>query len=205
MRVLGWNIHWRGRRCEPVTSLPGALTKVRSLRERCQWPPLSRESAIHQRESRVITARNRVNYSGLPEDLPIHVPRKSKLLWLCNVNPLYALAVLGVVAAVAGFLLLVLSRDPARSEIYTLPEAPVFLSEELALAKAQQTIPSSVKPVTNLQWTTAPDGRRDVYLWRSSPYAGTLTFTSEKGLNQRWWVNLLLESNRLSCTTQRVK
>jgi hypothetical protein len=205
MRVLGWNIHWGRRRCEPATSFPRALTKVRSLRERCQWPPLSRESAIQQRESRVMTARTGVHYSGLPADLPIHVPRKPKLLWLCNVHPLYVLAALCVVAALAAFFLLVLSRDPARAEIYTLPEAPVFLSEELALAKAQETIRSNVKPVTNQLWTTAPDGRRDVYLWRSSPYAGTLTFVSNKGLNQHLWVNLLLESNRLSCAVQRLR
>jgi len=204
MRVLGWNIHWLKRRCEPVASYP-ALTKVRSLRERCQWRPLSRESAIHQREGRVAAARHRVSYSGLPEGLPVYVPRKPKLLWLCNLNPFYALAALCVIAATAGFLCFLFGAHSSNVwlKTYTLPTAPTFLSEDLALAKAQETIPSPAKPVQNWQPTTAPDGRQDVYLMRSSPYAGIMIFASSKGINQRWGVNVLLESNRLSCTVQK--
>ncbi|SRR5258705_9266150 len=213
MRVLGWNIHWRRRRCEPVASFPDALTKVRSLRESCQWPPLSSAPAIQQRESRVVAARNRVHYSGLPEGLPIHVPRKPKLLWLCNVNPLYAVLALFLLALVAGFLLVVVKPKMVWGKTYSLPTAPAFLSEELALTKAQETITSSgidagaIKPVESSLPTVAPDGRRDMYLIRAAlnSNAGIIHFRGFYETNRLWFASLLLESNSLSCIVQRLR
>src|SRR5881628_229060 len=68
MRVLGWDIHLRKRRCAPISSFPNALARVRSLRERCQWPPLSNQPAIRQREERVTAFRKRVLYEPVKPD-----------------------------------------------------------------------------------------------------------------------------------------
>jgi hypothetical protein len=64
MHLLGWEIRWRKRRCELAPPFLTALFRVRSLRERRQWAPLSNQPAIRRRDDRVRAIRKRVTSEG---------------------------------------------------------------------------------------------------------------------------------------------
>ena len=97
---------------------------------------------------------------------------------------------------------------------YQLPVAPRFLSEDLALAWAKESLatvindPSNWKPVVPLSRAAAfaPDGIRDTYLMRdrgTNWNQGVLLFESTRKTNESWIVTVVLNSNRLECTVAR--
>jgi hypothetical protein len=62
MRLFGLEIGWRGNRYQPAAPFRNALLRVRSLRERCQWAPLSNQAAIRRREDRLRAIRKSVRF-----------------------------------------------------------------------------------------------------------------------------------------------
>src|SRR5262249_13430746 len=123
-------------------------------------------------------ARERIVYRPIPYEIapePVRAPGKMRGLWLA------ASLVLVCVAVVCTLLTADLSQRQTERPMdhvfsYRLFNAPWFLSEELALAKARRALshvvpdPSVWKPVENAdpKASTAPDGRRDVYLIRDA-------------------------------------
>jgi hypothetical protein len=103
-----------------------------------------------------------------------------------------------------------------RGFTYYLPDTPPFLSEQLALATAQQALSQVVPdrttwtPIENVFFkaSVAPDGTPDVSLIRdvrTNANAGSILFESTQHTNKVWAVNVQLQGNRLSCTVSRAR
>lgn len=89
--------------------------------------------------------------------------------------------------------------------VFELSAEPKFLSEDVAMTKARDTLDRAGLDAKTWQPmasgdTTAPDGRRDLFLKRSSenPNAGHIIFT--KGSNVRV-ANIELVGKRVTCYT----
>jgi hypothetical protein len=101
-------------------------------------------------------------------------------------------------------------NEQIRGFTYQLPVAPPFLSEQLALAKAQEAlshiVPDSTAwtPVEKRDWKRVTESG-DVYLCRLSPNAGFVQFDSIQHGNTVWTVTIRLQGNRLSCTVSRAR
>jgi len=90
------------------------------------------------------------------------------------------------------------------NHVFILPEAPKFLTEDLALTKAQEAMAMDGHKIP--PWrpyedkrTFAPDGRPDMYLLRSrtnEPNRGHIMFVTEKDSK---YVELELRGKVLAC------
>ena len=212
MNILGRQIlFWRKPGVE-VSRFATVLPRVRAIREECDWQPLTSASATEQRRERVGNARRSIIYRPLPcqRDLQFDLPLKLKRWrWL--------IAVVGVL----GFVTLWISAVTDWTGHYTtcvyryqLPVAPQFLSEDLALARAKESLakvikdPSNWKPVVPRGGAPgfAPDGIRDTYLMRdrgTNSNQGLLLFESTRTTNESWLVTLVLNRNQLECTVSQ--
>jgi hypothetical protein len=89
--------------------------------------------------------------------------------------------------------------------VYELAEQPKFLTEELAIAKARETLTrdgldiAAWQPVPDDR-TKAPDGRTDEFLSRNTitPNHGSIMFTNGTGTR---FVSVELDGRRLVCQT----
>ena len=120
-----------------------------------------------------------------------------------------ALIAIGVVFAGGVFLLShlldkALERRNGPRHVFELPSRPAFLAEEVALEKARVALARDGYADQNWQpvpdgRTSAPDGRRDVYLARTpgTPNRGSLSFTNPQ--DQRFFVLLELDGDHLVC------
>ena len=213
MNILGRHVlFWRKPGVE-VSRFATVLPRIRAIREECDWQPLSSPSAVEQRRERVQDARRRIIYHPIPYDrsLEWRLPlRRTWWLWLA-----VGLAALSVVALIWLSAVTDWSSHYAHYVYsYQLPVAPRFLSEDLALAWAKESLatvindPSNWKPVVPLSRAAgfAPDGIRDTYLMRdrgTNWNQGVLLFESIRKTNESWIVTLVLNSNRLECTVAR--
>jgi hypothetical protein len=107
-------------------------------------------------------------------------------------------------------------RRVSRGFSYQLSSTPPFLSEQLALAKAQEALSQVVRDST--VWTpigirdrnasTAPDGTQDVCLIRharTNANAGFILFDSTQHTDTVWAVDVQLQANRLWCTVSKAR
>jgi len=119
----------------------------------------------------------------------------------------FALLALGLVVSFAAFLRFNAPRlhPPANpAHVFELREPPKFLTEELALAYANESLkqeglnPADWRPVPDGR-THAPDGRVDAYLARTrgTPNRGVLLFT-RGGLSPKF-VAVELKGSRVLC------
>ena len=120
-----------------------------------------------------------------------------------------ALIALGTVFACGAFLSShfmdrALEKRNGPRHVFELSGPPAFLAEEVALDKARAALARDGFAVQN--WhpvpdgrTSAPDGRRDVYLARdlAAPSRGSLLFTNAR--DERFFVHLELDGNRVVC------
>jgi len=97
---------------------------------------------------------------------------------------------------------------------YPLPFAPQFLSEDLALHRAKESLTKVVNEASNWKPVApagsapglAPDGSRETYLMRdhgTNLNQGILLFENTRRTNESWIVTLVLNSNQLECTVSR--
>ena len=100
-------------------------------------------------------------------------------------------------------------RWDEKPQVYIIQPAPAFLSEELALDKARETLGRDGYQVdewqvlkTDAPKLKAPDGRRDRYFDRFSwnPRAGRVYF--QKGKKTRSY-DVRLDGDRLTCSVFR--
>ena len=92
---------------------------------------------------------------------------------------------------------------------YQLASAPPSLDEQLALAKAKESL-AKVVPDAYL-WQadkfsllpTAPDGMQERHLLRVSATEGSITFWRSDRFNASWVVYVQLFGSNLQCTVQR--
>ena len=87
---------------------------------------------------------------------------------------------------------------------FTLPDRPAFLTEELAIAYAREALARDVPDAAAWELhpdgrSTAPDGRRDVYLSRNTlnPNLGSVVFEGPTG--RRRSVSVELRGDRMVC------
>jgi hypothetical protein len=213
MNTFGKRIRfWRKPRADS-SRFATVLPRIRAIREQCDWQPLTNAWAAHHRSDRVRNARRAVAYHALPceRDLQFRLPAKLKV-WRC------------LIGVVGGFFLVALvwisvvaDWDGGHKNYvygYQLPASPPFLSEDLALAWARQSLAKVVadapnwKPVAQLGTATrlAADGVHEKYLLRhnrTNLNAGLLLFENARLTNETWLVTLVLNSNQLECTVSR--
>jgi len=213
MNILGRHVlFWRKPGVE-ASRFATVLPRIRAIREECGWQPLTNASAAEQRRERVQDARRRIIYHPVPYDraLEWRLPlRRTWWLWLA-----VALAVLCAVAMIWAWTV----ADPSRLNLshqfnYQLPVAPQFLSEDLALTWAKESLAKVVNDASNWKPVAlrgsaagfAPDGIRETYLMRdhgTNLNQGILLFESTRTTNESWLVTLVLNSNQLECTVSR--
>jgi hypothetical protein len=88
---------------------------------------------------------------------------------------------------------------------FVLPNRPAFLTEELAIAYAREALARDVRDPAGWelspprQPTTAPDGRKDIYLSRNThdPNRGSLRFLKPGGGDR--FVSIELRGDRMIC------
>ncbi len=99
---------------------------------------------------------------------------------------------------------------------YQLPGSPPFLSEQLALSKAEESLSQVVRDPTDwmpLQFQdrkirTAPDGTRDLCLIRftpTNPNGGIILFTNSQHAYENRTVMVELRGAQVWCTVSRVR
>ena len=213
MNILGRDIQFRRKPGAQGSRIASVLPRIRAIRDQCDWEPLTSPSAAQQRGGRVRDARRTVAYRSLPceRDLQFRLPAK--------------LGVWRRVIGVAGGLFIVVlvwaaamtdwgGRNANYVYRYKLPAAPQFLSEDVALTWAKQSLSGVVdevakwKPVTHSgnKASFAPNGIRDTYLSRdnrTNANQGVLLFESDRITNESWLVTVVLNSNQLECTVSR--
>jgi hypothetical protein len=126
-----------------------------------------------------------------------------------------------IIFGAAGLLLMLVAAVPylvhrsVRSRIgqphtFTLPESPRFLTEELALAKARDTLNRDGYDVAVWQpmrdgRTTAPDGRTDEFMARNTinPNDGAILFTNITASPR--FVSVRLNGSQVVCRTSIAK
>jgi hypothetical protein len=208
MNLLGRDIRFRRKPGAQVSRIACVLPRIRAIRGECDWQPLTNAAAAKQRRARVRSVRRGIVYHPVSYDrtrefrLPLR--RASWLwlgcaIWLCAV----ALAWIWVAPAPKG--------STSRGFSYQLPGAPPFLSEQLALNKAMDSLTQIVSD--SLSWQAienrdkrgsfAPDGMRDVYLSRfdrgKNANQGFLVFQNHIKTNGIWTVSVQLFQNRVDC------
>lgn len=184
------------------------------MREQCDWPASTTPAAREQRRERVEQARRRIVYRPEPYEVEAEsAPKPGKLrrLWLAGPFLLLAAAVV-FGALVTGRYFRNLDHDFT----YQLPGTPSFLTEQLALAKAQETLSQVVNDADNWRplhvqrrkTSTAPDGTQDWYFVRftpADPNAGMILFASGRHPNEELAVQVELRGAYLSCLVSRAR
>jgi hypothetical protein len=209
MKILGRDIAL-GRKPRAATSrFATVLPRVRAIRERCDWQPLTSPGAIQHRGERVSQAQSAILYRPVPHDrdrdftLPL---RRASRLWAIVGSAMVCVVVLACA-------LWEPSQDTQHRErfSYQLPGAPPFLSEQLALNRAMESLtkivndPLSWQPLENRdkKGSFAPDRTRDVYLSRfdrgANASQGFLVFQNHLKTNGIWTVSVQLFHNRVDC------
>jgi len=101
---------------------------------------------------------------------------------------------------------MVMERRVTPQHIYTIEPKPAFLTEELAVEKARETLARDGYELEEWQVTNAdtprgkaPDGKRDVYFERFSfrPHAGRVHFRNKTQVRT---YSVWLDGDRLTCT-----
>jgi hypothetical protein len=194
----------------------GVLLRVRQMREQCEWPTTTNPTVRERRRERIRSVRLKVAYPSPSVE--------------SSERPIEPVAFLphGRVAVVVIIVLLLSlncvlywpqdeprATDVSRGFIYRVPDAPPFLSEKLALIKAEEAL-SQIVPIRlwrpaetpNGSASTAPDGTRDLFLLRpqrTNANEGILTFKSTKHPNtwNPWTVHVSLKGDRVWCTVSK--
>jgi hypothetical protein len=214
MNILGWQLHFRKRRTERASPFAAVLPKVRTMRENCDWLPVTPVAAtVEPRRSRIATARRRITYRPIPHeetaDSSVEQPR-SRWLWMGGLIVLLTAGVVSAILLRSGH-----SRDARHvTHVYQYHYAmapPPFLTDSTAISAAMATLTRSGLDqnwwtpvrVTNRNDNLAPDGSRDTYLVRTPPGApnsGVVIFESERAGEPERIVLLQLEGAHLSAT-----
>jgi len=224
MNILGWHLSLRKKHSDQPSSFAGVLPRVRTMREHGDWPSSTTPATREQRRERVLQARRRIIYRPESSDVaPGETPRPAwmrlfsytpstawmRLLWYTVPFALLATALAWVMLATDWGV----PMGP-RGFTYQLPGAPTFLTEQLALDKAKESLAQVVRdpnawtpvPIADRKVRTAPDGTPDVHLIRftpTNPNAGTILFTSAQHPDKWWTVMLDLRGAQLGCTVSR--
>jgi hypothetical protein len=128
--------------------------------------------------------------------------------WRIWVPVIVVLVAVGLVLLVPAAFRRALVKPPHE---FALADHPAFLTEELALVKARETL--ALDGFDPADWqihpsgrTKAPDGRRDDYLSRNglNPNQGSVRFIGPAGQNRFVSVELV-EGDRLICQSSRGK
>lgn len=223
MNFLGWSISIRRKQNVATSAFTWVLPRVRSMREQRDWPPTTTPAAQEQRRERVEQARRRIVYRPEPYEpyetaseparpFSISGPTWTRLLW-------YGVP-FALLAAALAWVMLTTDSDPRiqsapRALTHPLPGTPTFLTENLALAKAEESLaqvvgdPSAWQPelMRDSKIRTAPDGTPDVYLIRmpNDPNSGVLMFTNGQEPNSLWTVTVQLRGAQVDCTVSRTR
>ncbi len=184
------------------------------MREKSDWPPATTPESREQRGERVLEARQKILYQPIPHDIALTPASKvSRRRWLWGSA---ALLIFSAVAVWIGLMTDWRGERAIHSFLYQLSFTPPFLSEDLALAKAQEAL-AECGVNTNL-WkaiaessrlaeagTVAPDGRRDVYLLRVHPNLGLMTFDTATGSKHERLVTIELQGRTVLCSVSRMR
>jgi hypothetical protein len=126
---------------------------------------------------------------------------------------IFALALLLAAITVAVFLVMAEPEAPDRTagwKKYTLPVAPPFLAENVAMAHALRALADSgtdtslwvAVKVEQTQRTRAPDGTRDIFLFRMGPNVGTIRFRHSDSTNSLRTIHLQLGRDDIWCSVR---
>src|SRR6266511_2455715 len=209
MKILGWRLPFGKRHGQWPSPFAAVLPRVRAMRESCGWQPSASSATIEGRRHRLASVRKRISYRPLPHDAvaePTISSERARRLWLG----------IPIVLLITGVVWVVLVTDWSDRNIgYSVrsqrPFAPPFLSEQLALTKAQEAL--AQRGLDTNAWTAvqipvrkgsvAPDGMRDVYLFRSTagnPNSGYIMFQASDGREPECMVDVQLQGNQIRCT-----
>jgi hypothetical protein len=213
MNILGWQLPFGKKHGSRPSRLAAVLPRVRAMRESCDWAPSASSATIEGRKHRLASIRKRITYRPLPHDTVAESTVSSewaRRLWL------------GVptVLLIAGIVWIVLVTERSAPIVsytvrYQLPSAPPFLSEQLALTKAQEALAqrgldtnvwTPVK-ITARKGSVAPDGTRDDYLFRTTPgdpNSGEIYFGTSEGRGPERTVDVQLQGNQVLCTVSTI-
>jgi len=212
MNIHGRQILFWRKSGAAVSRFANVLPRIRAIREACEWQPLTSASATTQRRERVGNAQRNIIYRPLPcqrdlqFDLPLKLKRWRRLI--CIVGVLGSLALwISAVTDWNGHYTSYVYR-------YQLPFAPQFLSEDLALTRARESLAKVVNDLSNWKPVVprggaagfAPDGIREMYLMRdrgTNLNQAILLFQSTRTTNESWLVTLVLNRNQLECTVSQ--
>jgi hypothetical protein len=212
MNILGRQVLLRRKPVAELSQFASVLPRIRAIREQCDWQPLTNASATEQRSERIGNARRNIIYRPLSceRDLQFGLPSKLKpWRWLMGVVVLCLVALFWI-SAVTDWN----AHYTNYVYRYQLPFAPQFLSEDLALSRAKESLAKVVNEASNWKPVApagsapglAPDGTRQTYLMRdrgTNLNQGILLFESTRTTNESWLVTLALNGNQLECTVSR--
>ena len=211
MKAPRWHALFDRRKTHRLSALSGALARVRTIRKDCHWNISTTPERRAKRRERVLQARKTVHPGPGPCDIPgeVDAPGLKHRRWLWPIGP-YVVFCLAVV-----WVILVTERprpNPVYRFLYQLPRTGAVLSEELALATAQQALSNLVnrlaewKPIE--RGDTQVNGARDAYLVRQSPNdpnAGFVLLSDPLQTGVVWAVRLQLQANGISGTVSKVE
>jgi len=211
MNITGWHRLFRRGRSDHSSPFTGVLPRVRTIREHCDWPSATTPASREHRRERLLHAQRRSVYRLIPRGtVPESAPPSTRIPWLWLAGPLVVLC--AVVWALWTAEPTQRHESRWREFTYQLPAVPPFLSEQLALTKAQEALSQVIPdpaiwrlvPNQDRKGSTAPDGTRDVHLNRYAPNAGIILFDRSQH-STVWAVNLQLDGAHLYCTVMRLK
>jgi len=133
MNILGWHVYFRRSHRQGTSPFSNVLSRVRTIREYCDWQSSTTPAHRERRRERILQARKRFEYHPAAHDTAsdsLTLAQRIRLLWLGL--PFLLLCV----ALVWGIATAKWSEAPM-SFTYYLPAAPPFLSEQLALDTIQ--------------------------------------------------------------------
>ena len=123
---------------------------------------------------------------------------------------LLAVVVLAGVAAVPHLIHRSVQSRVGPQHVFQLSEQPAFLTEELALAKARETLArdglnASVWQPQRDGRTTAPDGRTDEFAARNTIDSNRVVFVFTSSSARTRFVSVELDRSRVVCQTSIAK
>src|SRR5262245_32677287 len=221
MNIHGWHPFSPRKHSDRPSPLAGVLPRVRAIREPHDELSSANTASRKQRRERLLDAQRRISYRPIPQGV-VPDPVPARRYWLHRVAP-FALLCAAVVWAVwtaevsdrdVGN---VSGRDVSRGFVYRLSGTQPFLSEHLAITKAAEALSQVV--IGQTAWTPierrdgkgtkAPDGTRDVYLFRhvrTNLNVGIILFDStRRHTDTVLAVNVQLQGAELSCTVSRAR
>ena len=201
--------HLRGDLNERASAFTTVLRRIGCLRENADWHRPKRFATIARRRNRISSARGNVieRFAAYLNAVRSARPQSgSRGFWIAVVTFVVLLA------AVLAFVLPSRTRQYF-SEQFTFPLPRTFLSEQDGIARAREALsrvvrnPTALVPIRNdpLNSTVAPDGKRDVYLYRFSENSGNIAFVKPRHTEALLIVELELRGDYLSCKVTGTK